>query len=95
MTANRDKCEFFKREITFFGHVFSDQGISPSEEKISAVVNVTPPQTKEEVKSLAQYVSQFIPNYSTTVEELCVLTKQDEPWRWDVSRKRGLPKFEK
>ena len=93
VTANRDKCEFFKREITFFGHVFSDQGISPSEEKISAVVNATPPQTKEEVKSLlgmAQYVSRFIPNYSATVEPLRVLTKQDEPWRWGKQEKEAF-----
>ena len=93
VTANRDKCEFFKREITFFGHVFSDQGISQSEEKISAVVNATPPQTKEEVKSLlgmAQYVSRFIPNYSATVEPLHVLTKQDEPWRWGKQEKEAF-----
>ena len=93
VTANRDKCEFFKREITFFGHVFSDQGISPSEEKISAVVNANPPQTKEEVKSLlgmAQYVSRFIPNYSATVEPLHVLTKQDEPWRWGKQEKEAF-----
>ena len=85
VTANQDRCEFFKREITFFGHVFSDQGISPSEEKISAVVNATPPQTKEELKSLlgmAQYVSWFIPNYSATVEnyqtQKVIIVKQSE-----------------
>ena len=76
--TRRDKCEFFKGKIIFFGHVFSDQGISTIEEKISAIVNATPTQSKEEVRSLlgmAQYVSWFIPNYSATVEPLRVLTK--------------------
>ena len=32
-TANKNKCEFFKKELTFFGLRFTDKGISPTEER--------------------------------------------------------------
>ena len=41
VAVNREKCEFWREEVNFFGHVFSRNGIAPSEEKISAVVNVS------------------------------------------------------
>ena len=36
------KCEFFKKEIEFLGHLVSGQGISPMNQKIKAVANLVP-----------------------------------------------------
>ena len=85
VTANKQKCEFWKNEIEFFGHVFSQDGISPSKDKVSAIVNASEPKTPDEVRSLigmAQYLSRFIPNYSSIVEPLRVLTKKKTVWKW-------------
>ena len=90
ITANKDKCQFVKEEILFFGHVFSKNGISPSEDKISAIKNASPPQSSDEVRSLlgmAQYVARFCPNYSSIVDPLRKLTRKDILWNWGPKQK--------
>ena len=37
LTINAKKCEFNKEKISFFGHVFSKEGISPDPEKVKAL----------------------------------------------------------
>ena len=39
---NREKCIFSVRKLTFFGHIFSENGVSPDPEKVSAIVKCTP-----------------------------------------------------
>jgi hypothetical protein len=34
LTVNKDKCEFNKSKVTFFGVVFSTEGISPDPNKV-------------------------------------------------------------
>ena len=40
---NREKCLFSVRELTFFGNIFSENGVSPDPEKVFAIVKCTPP----------------------------------------------------
>ena len=40
---NREKCLFSVRELTFFGHIFSENRESPDPAKISAIAKCTPP----------------------------------------------------
>ena len=60
LPLNKDKCEFSKTEIKFYGHIFSSSGLRPDPVKVEAVHMARPPQNPSEVKSLlgmAQYVS--------------------------------------
>ena len=34
---NKDKCEFFKSEIRFYGHIFSSIGVKPDPKKVEAI----------------------------------------------------------
>jgi hypothetical protein len=82
---NRDKCVFSVNKISFFGHVFSDTGVSADPEKIKAIVGHSAPQNPAEVRSflgMTQYVSRYIPHYATMTEPLRRLTRQDVPWDW-------------
>lgn len=68
LRLNKDKCEFSKTEIKFYGHIFSSSGLLPDPVKVEAIHKARPPQNSSEVKSLlgmAQYVSRFIPDYAT------------------------------
>ena len=47
------------------GHIISADGIKPDPVKVSAVVNMSSPQNKEELRSfpgLVNYLGKFIPN---------------------------------
>ena len=73
LTVNVEKCQFFKREIEFFGMIFSEKGISPSIERVKALQNVQKPRNVKELSSflgLATYSSRFINNFSTLTEPL-------------------------
>ena len=39
MTVNGDKCGFALTVLKFFGHKLSSDGVSPSEEKILAIID--------------------------------------------------------
>ena len=46
MTVNGDKCRFALTVPKFFGHKLSSDGISPSEEKIVAIIDERLPVTR-------------------------------------------------
>ena len=64
---NEEKCSFSRSEVTFYGHVFSSEGIRADPEKIEAITNMSEPENASEVRSLlgmAQYVSRYIAEYA-------------------------------
>ena len=44
------KCDFFKSEIHYLGHLISDKGIQPLPEKLDTIGNMPHPQTPKEIK---------------------------------------------
>lgn len=93
LTINAKKCEFSKHEIKFFGHIFSNRGVSPDPDKVEALKNATKPQNSSEVRSflgMAQYSSRFIPNFTSISVPLRNLTKKDSPWKWEESEEKAF-----
>ena len=73
LTLNYNKCEFNNDKISFYGHIFSKDGLSPDPAKISAIKNCSAPNNINEVRSLlgmTNYVSRFIRDYSTITEPI-------------------------
>ena len=93
LTLNGAKCQFRLHKLTFFGHNLSREGVSPSEEKIVAVVNAQPPKNASEVRSfvqIVQYSSKFIPNFSQVAEPLRKLLRKDQAFIWGVEQQRAF-----
>lgn len=40
LRVNREKCEFFKDEVTFLGHVLNKDGIAPTQEHVKAILDL-------------------------------------------------------
>ena len=93
LTLNREKCRFNKTRVEFYGHIFSDQGISPDPKKVSALQNAEQPGSVKEVRSfigLAQYCSRFIPELATKTEPLRRLTKAKTKWAWERDQHKAF-----
>ena len=68
LTINLPKCQFRVPTMLFFGHVFSEKGMSPDPKKVEALENVTPPTNASEVRSLlsfAAFCSRLIKDFAS------------------------------
>jgi len=61
-----EKCEFLRKEVTYLGHIISEDRISPDPAKLSAVKNFPTPKKVKDVQffiELAGYYRKFIKNF--------------------------------
>ena len=60
---NKDKVQFKCKEVSFFGHTWTPQGIKPDSKKVSAILDMKPP---EDVKSLQSFLGlvNYLMRYS-------------------------------
>ena len=85
-----------KSKITFFGVVFSDQGISRDPVKVEAIKEASRPKNVNELRSflgMTSYCSRFISDYATICELLRRLTRQDEEWNWSNDQEMAFEKL--
>ena len=53
------KCDFFKKEIKYLGHVVSKEGVSTDPDKIKSITEWPQPTTVTEVRSFLGFVSYY------------------------------------
>ena len=93
LTLNKEKCEFSKDKLTFFGFVFSANGISPDPLKVEAIKNAPAPTTQSGLRSflgMATYCSKFIANFSDITQPLRELTRKDAKFHWTKDHERAF-----
>ena len=69
------RCEFFKQEVKFLGHVVIRDGILPNPEKVKAIVDMPHPYNQKEISTFlgeVAYICKFIKECS----ELAALLNQ-------------------
>ena len=67
------KCEFLKSEVTYLGHVVSEEGIQTDPEKLGSIRTWPVPQNVKEVRSFlgfTGYYRRFIKNYASIARQL-------------------------
>ena len=77
LTLNSEKMQFRLPKVPFFGHTWSDKGLSPDPKKIEAVKRMDMPQDMETMKSslgLVNYLNRFSPHLAelnNPLREIC------------------------
>ena len=67
LKLNKDKSQIRLKEISYIGHILSQDGIKPDPRKVQAIMKLEIPENKEELQrflGMTTYLSKFIPNYS-------------------------------
>lgn len=85
LKLNPDKCEFFKREVTYLGHKCSDKGIEPDESKFTIIKNYPRPSNADSARrfvAFCNYYRRFIKNFSYYSYHITRLTKKKVPFHW-------------
>ena len=96
LTLNKQKCEFNRDKIEFFGVVFSAGGISPDEKKVEAIRATKPPTNISEDRSLLgmmNFCARFISDYATVCEPIRRLTRKDTEWSWQKEQQTTFEKL--
>jgi len=87
LCAKLSKCEFWLREVSFYGHVISKGGIAVDPWKVDAVLQWESPKSVFEVSSflgLAGYYRRFIEGFSKLALPLTQLTRKGQAYVWDA-----------
>lgn len=79
----RSKCEFYKQQIEYLGHVLDEQGVHPSKDKVRAIKEAPAPTNVKELQAflgLLNYYGRFVPKQSTILATLYKLLRENERW---------------
>ena len=92
LTLNLRKCKFLKRNLEFFGFLFTKDGTKPDPMKVDAFINTPRPTNVSELRSLlgmSNYSSQYIRDYATLTEPLRRLTHKDTQFVWGAAQEEA------
>ncbi|XP_022099984.1 uncharacterized protein LOC110984276 [Acanthaster planci] len=93
LRLNKDKCKIVQEQVNFLGHRLGKDGIHPDPAKVDAILQMSPPTTKEEVKRLmgiVNWLSRFIPHAASTAAPINDLMKDDTEWTWGPAQRTAF-----
>ena len=85
LKMKRSKCDFFKSEIHYLGHLISPEGISPLPNKLDSIRHMPVPNSAKEIKQflgLTGYYRKFVPRFADISRPLTTLMKKDTKFEW-------------
>ena len=82
LTLNMKKCNFALPEVRFVGHIIGSGQRRADPEKVAAVRDMQPPETKKQVRQIMGFFSYFrdyIPNFAELAKPMSDLTSKKIP----------------
>ena len=91
--AKESKCEFFKHEVEFLGHIVGREGVRMMEDKVEAVRAWPMPRSVRDVRAFlgtAGYYRKFIRDFSAIAAPLSELTKDSVQFEWTAPHEQAF-----
>jgi len=79
--------------MQYLGFVLSENGVSPSTDKVKAVRGYPTPTNVREVRlffGLASFYRRLVPNFAQIAKPLKTLTRKDQKFEWGPSQKEAF-----
>ena len=93
LRMKRSKCDFFKSEIHYLGHLISAEGIRPLPNKLDCIRNMPAPKDVKEIKQflgLTGYYRKFVPRFADISRPLTTLMMKDMKFKWTPACQRSF-----
>ena len=87
------KCHLFESEVTFLGHVLSQDGLRPNPDNIQKLMDWPVPGNVTEVRGflgLGNYYHRFVHNYSQIAQPLIDLTHKGKSFNWSLDCQKAF-----
>jgi hypothetical protein len=91
--AKASKCEFFKQELSFLGHVVSAEGVSMERDKVKAIQEWPVPPTVSDLRAflgLAGYYRRFVKGFSHLASPLTELLQTGFAFHWSEPQQQAF-----
>ena len=98
LKMKHSKCDFFKREIHYIGHLISPEGISPLPNKLDCIKHMPAPKDVKEINQflgLTGYYRKFVPRFADISRPLTTLTKKDRKFKWTPACQKSFKLLKK
>ena len=92
------KCELFRPQVAFLGHVVSEQGVATNPDLVDKVQGWDPPRNQKEVRAflgLSGYYRKYIPHYADVAEPLVRLTEARAVFKWTHQCQKAFEELKK
>jgi hypothetical protein len=96
LKLNREKCNFTRKELPFFGHVINEDGISPDPSTVQKILDYPQPQTVKGLWSflgLAGYYRKFVKGFSQIAAPLFKLLRNNITYVWTIDQENAFNKL--
>ena len=93
MKLKAKKCEMFRPEVTFLGHVVGRDGVRTDTQKTEAVRKWTQPKDVSELRSflgLCAYYRRFVERFAEKAAPLYQLTEKKNPFIWKAEQEAAF-----
>lgn len=93
LKLNPQKCQFAASTIDFLGFTISPGGVSPNQEKVTAISKTPAPRTVREVRRFlgaTGFYRKHIPDYATVASPLHLLLKKGQKWIWGAEQQSAF-----
>jgi hypothetical protein len=96
--AKLSKCEFWLKQVAFFGHVISKGGIFVDPSKVQDVLSWKAPTSVSDIQSflgLAGYYRRFIEEFSKISKSMTEFLKKDKQFEWTSACETSFQELKK
>ncbi len=93
LKLNKDKCHFSKKELSFFGHIISSDGVKPDPDKVKAITDLPHPKDITQIRQvpgMVNYLGKFLPDVSTVLHPINELLQKNSAWLWDTQQQQSF-----
>jgi len=83
---NPKKAKILLKQINYFGHTLTKEGLKPDAKKIQGTTRLAVPRNKQELQSLLgmfNYLGKFVPNLGAKTQDLRALVKKNAEFVWE------------
>lgn len=92
------KCKFLLETVEYLGHQISAKGVSPTQEKIKAILEAPRPKNVTQLCSflgMVNYYGKFLSHLASTLAPLYQLLQKNEKWNWGKQQDKAFKEAKK